>query len=441
MVLLIRFLAVLSALLSILACSRSTISSLFVAKSESEVDMLNLVEAPPGHLNGTFVVSSIDEGGTKKNDEIHNVTGSVYQDNVSLQIDNGILEHPTNIVGKFDGKTLSLTFGNNVVTFYRMSQKEYQNDLSVLENNGHNRQQVRMVESNIKSKLDDLKRLNDDLLSFVKWGNERIQHVNNVRAWYANRLAAYQNCLDTIRPFAVRRIDSSAWPLCAFNIRGDNYDRKEMVKQIANMREEVRERETILNREINTIPEKQANILHLKEAACALHEHKLPSKQEVDAYMNELSLEFENSQPLTEFMTILPKLHRAIDDDLEISMNGETKLSAISCELDGMYKSQLYNVNLKRGGLGIIIKEITPEYAASCLAPMTKGALIWDVVMDSPAEKGGIEKCDVIKSFDGKPVENIVTFLPLLEAMKPKVPVTVQAIRSGKLVTVEVAKP
>jgi serine protease Do len=59
-----------------------------------------------------------------------------------------------------------------------------------------------------------------------------------------------------------------------------------------------------------------------------------------------------------------------------------------------------------RGWLGVSIQDVTPELAKQFALPETKGALVTDVLEDSPAAKAGLQQGDVIISFDGKPVEN-----------------------------------
>lgn len=58
-----------------------------------------------------------------------------------------------------------------------------------------------------------------------------------------------------------------------------------------------------------------------------------------------------------------------------------------------------------RGWLGVMIQHITPELAESFGIPKEKGALIGDVVKDSPAEAAGIKRGDVVLRYDGKDVD------------------------------------
>ena len=51
---------------------------------------------------------------------------------------------------------------------------------------------------------------------------------------------------------------------------------------------------------------------------------------------------------------------------------------------------------------------------------MTKGVVISDVVPDSPAEKGGLKRGDIVESLNGKPVENANMLSRTVAAMKPR---------------------
>ena len=59
----------------------------------------------------------------------------------------------------------------------------------------------------------------------------------------------------------------------------------------------------------------------------------------------------------------------------------------------------------KRGGwLGVSIQDMTPRLARSMDLKATEGALVSDVVDDSPAEKAGIKDEDIIVEYNGKKI-------------------------------------
>lgn len=64
------------------------------------------------------------------------------------------------------------------------------------------------------------------------------------------------------------------------------------------------------------------------------------------------------------------------------------------------------NGRVERGWLGVQIQDVTPEIASSMGLELPTGALVSDVVDDSPAAKGGLKSGDVIVGVDGQTVED-----------------------------------
>jgi serine protease Do len=58
-----------------------------------------------------------------------------------------------------------------------------------------------------------------------------------------------------------------------------------------------------------------------------------------------------------------------------------------------------------RGWLGVQIQAVTPELAKSFELEDARGALVSQVLPDTPAAKGGIKRGDVIVEFNGQPIE------------------------------------
>lgn len=85
-----------------------------------------------------------------------------------------------------------------------------------------------------------------------------------------------------------------------------------------------------------------------------------------------------------------------------------------------------------RGYLGVNFGALTPMLAKSLGLKDTKGAIVTNVIKDSPADKGGLKVEDVIVSFDGKPVDS-ETDLPKVVASTPvDKQVKVVVYRQGK---------
>ncbi|HWR59324.1 MAG TPA: DegQ family serine endoprotease [Thermodesulfovibrionales bacterium] len=90
-----------------------------------------------------------------------------------------------------------------------------------------------------------------------------------------------------------------------------------------------------------------------------------------------------------------------------------------------------------RGWLGVSIQQVTPELAKQFSLSDERGVLISDVSENSPAEKAGLQRGDVITEFDGRPVDeptglrNMVAGTPLNKEVK------IRVIREGELKTFE----
>jgi serine protease Do len=91
-----------------------------------------------------------------------------------------------------------------------------------------------------------------------------------------------------------------------------------------------------------------------------------------------------------------------------------------------------------RGWLGVEIQEVTPDLAQSFGLPRPEGALVASADKDGPAGKGGIERGDIVLSFNGHPVDDEHE-LPALVAQTPiNTEVPVEVVRNGKHMTLEV---
>jgi serine protease Do len=85
-----------------------------------------------------------------------------------------------------------------------------------------------------------------------------------------------------------------------------------------------------------------------------------------------------------------------------------------------------------RGWLGVSVQPVTPELAASFGMKGEKGALISEVMKESPAEKAGLKVGDIILAFDGKPIKDMHE-LPRIAAVTPVgKKAVVKVLRNGK---------
>ena len=84
-----------------------------------------------------------------------------------------------------------------------------------------------------------------------------------------------------------------------------------------------------------------------------------------------------------------------------------------------------------RGWLGVVIQKVTPELAKSFGLKELEGALVSDVMEDSPAAKAGVKRGDVIVSFDGKPIKEMDQLPRIVAATQVGKKVRMKLIRDG----------
>jgi serine protease Do len=95
-----------------------------------------------------------------------------------------------------------------------------------------------------------------------------------------------------------------------------------------------------------------------------------------------------------------------------------------------------------RGWLGVQVQRVTPELAKSFGLDRERGALVADVVTDTPAERAGIERGDIIVEFNGRKIEEMNDLPRVVAATPPGGEAEVKVLRKGqeKVVRVKVAE-
>lgn len=82
-----------------------------------------------------------------------------------------------------------------------------------------------------------------------------------------------------------------------------------------------------------------------------------------------------------------------------------------------------------RGWLGVSIQEINQDLAKEFGAPDTKGALVADVMEDSPAAKGKLQRGDIITTYNGTEIKDPAHLRSLVADTAPDTTVTVTILR------------
>ena len=85
-----------------------------------------------------------------------------------------------------------------------------------------------------------------------------------------------------------------------------------------------------------------------------------------------------------------------------------------------------------RGYLGILPQDVTPAISRAFNDQSTGGALVGDVTANSPAQKSGLERGDIIVELDGKPVADSNDLRLRVSMMPPGSNVRLKVLRSGE---------
>jgi len=94
--------------------------------------------------------------------------------------------------------------------------------------------------------------------------------------------------------------------------------------------------------------------------------------------------------------------------------------------------------SVSRGWLGILIQDVTRDLAESFGMDRPGGALVAQVLPDSPAEKAGIKVGDVVLDFNNVQINDSASLPPIVGRIKVGQKVPVKILRDGKTRTVQV---
>jgi serine protease Do len=86
--------------------------------------------------------------------------------------------------------------------------------------------------------------------------------------------------------------------------------------------------------------------------------------------------------------------------------------------------------------MGVSIQNLTPELAKSLGIKETEGALVSGVEKDSPADKAGFKRGDLVISLAGKKVIDSTSLRNMVAATAPGTKIDVKIVREGKEQTI-----
>jgi serine protease Do len=94
--------------------------------------------------------------------------------------------------------------------------------------------------------------------------------------------------------------------------------------------------------------------------------------------------------------------------------------------------------SVKRGLMGIIVQDLTPDLAAAFNQPNIKGALISQVTPNSPAAKSGLQPGDIVEELNGEKIETAAAVRNAVGILRVGANIELTLLRQGKTVDVKV---
>ena len=91
-----------------------------------------------------------------------------------------------------------------------------------------------------------------------------------------------------------------------------------------------------------------------------------------------------------------------------------------------------------RGWLGVMIQKVTAELAQSFDLPAPQGVLVTDVIAASPAARGGLQRGDIITTFDGSEIHDMHELPRIVANTSVGQRVEVEVLRQGHTTTLSV---
>src|SRR6478672_764119 len=98
----------------------------------------------------------------------------------------------------------------------------------------------------------------------------------------------------------------------------------------------------------------------------------------------------------------------------------------------GAVKQLKASGKVSRGQIGVRVQQIDAEKARGLGLPDSRGALVGDVEAGSPAEKAGLVPGDVIRSFNGVPINDSSDLPPMVGALEPGSRATLGVFHEGQ---------
>lgn len=96
------------------------------------------------------------------------------------------------------------------------------------------------------------------------------------------------------------------------------------------------------------------------------------------------------------------------------------------------------NGSVRRAYLGVVIAPVTPERSEKLGIDPNQGVVVDNIMDDSPAARGGLQRNDVVLSFDGHPVKRVADLQEIVERSGADSKHKIQILRDGDSMELQV---
>ena len=87
---------------------------------------------------------------------------------------------------------------------------------------------------------------------------------------------------------------------------------------------------------------------------------------------------------------------------------------------------------MQRGRIGVVGQDVTPDLAKAFGLPSARGAVVAQVVPDSPAAKAGLKPEDIVLEANGREVQSMAQLRNIVGLMRVGEKVDLKVLREGK---------
>ena len=93
---------------------------------------------------------------------------------------------------------------------------------------------------------------------------------------------------------------------------------------------------------------------------------------------------------------------------------------------------------VSRGYLGVLVQDVSPEFAKEFDVPDTSGAFVQNVEPEGPSAKAGVQNGDVVRKYNGQNVPDAGALTAMVTQTDPGKTVTLSILRNGKPMDIKV---